>query len=170
MPSNYLEDLVAQWYEYRGYFVRRNIQVGRRQKGGYDCELDVVALHPQKRHLVQVEASTDTFSWARREERFAKKFTAGRLHIPDLFRGLDPPKEIEQVAVLVYGSRAVRDVIGGGKIVLLADLLASIFTEISRHRLASSAVPEHLPILRGFQFVAEHRDKVWSAINHGRSD
>src|SRR5690554_419807 len=39
---NHLEQLVAEWYEYRGYFVRRNIQVGPRANGGYECELDAV--------------------------------------------------------------------------------------------------------------------------------
>ena len=44
MSSNFLEQLVAEFYEYKGYFVRRNILVGKRAKGGYECELDVVAL------------------------------------------------------------------------------------------------------------------------------
>jgi hypothetical protein len=32
MPSNHLEQLVAEWYEYQGYFVRRNIFVGKLPK------------------------------------------------------------------------------------------------------------------------------------------
>ena len=31
---NHLEQLTAEWYEFRGYFVRRNVQVGRRLKEG----------------------------------------------------------------------------------------------------------------------------------------
>ena len=31
MPGNYLEQLVAEWYEYQGYFVRRNVLVGKMQ-------------------------------------------------------------------------------------------------------------------------------------------
>ena len=42
MAHNYLERLVAEWYEYQRYFVRRNILVGMRDKGGHACELDVV--------------------------------------------------------------------------------------------------------------------------------
>jgi hypothetical protein len=34
-----LEQLVAEWYEFQGYFVRRNVRVGRRLKGGHDGEL-----------------------------------------------------------------------------------------------------------------------------------
>jgi hypothetical protein len=37
MATNYLEQLVAEWYEYKGYFVRRNILVGRLPKGGFEC-------------------------------------------------------------------------------------------------------------------------------------
>lgn len=75
---NHLEQLVAEWYEYRGYFVRRNVQVGPRTKGGYECELDVVAFHPAQNHLVHIEPSMDADSWTKREKRYAKKFSAGR--------------------------------------------------------------------------------------------
>lgn len=37
MP-NFLEQLVAEWYEFRGYFVWRNINVGPRPKGGFESE------------------------------------------------------------------------------------------------------------------------------------
>lgn len=57
MAHNYLEQLVAEWYEYQGYFVRRNILVGKRDKGGHECELDVVAFNPETQHLVHVEPS-----------------------------------------------------------------------------------------------------------------
>lgn len=48
---NYLEQLISEWYEYQGYFVRRNVLVGKRSDGGWECELDVVAFHPTKKHL-----------------------------------------------------------------------------------------------------------------------
>ena len=48
---NFLEQLVAEWYEFQGYFVRRNVRVGERPGGGHDSELDVVAFHPTKKHL-----------------------------------------------------------------------------------------------------------------------
>jgi len=71
MANNFLEQLVAEWYEYRGYFVRRNIAVGRRTKGGYECELDIVALDPVRRHLVHIEPSMDAESWEKRERSFS---------------------------------------------------------------------------------------------------
>ena len=85
MAGNHLEALVAEWYEFRGYFVRRNVQVGKLLKGGYHCELDIVAFHPEQRSLAHIEPSLDSDSWAKREVRYKKKFEAGRRHIPALF-------------------------------------------------------------------------------------
>src|SRR5258708_1364839 len=99
MAGNYLEQLVGEWYEFKGYFVRRSIRVGRRPAGGHEGELDVVAFHPTKRHLVHIEPSVDAHSWDKREERYAKKFAAGRKYIPEIFKGFDLPTDIEQIAL-----------------------------------------------------------------------
>jgi len=52
MAHNFLEQLIAEWYEYRGYFIHKNALVGKRPQGGYECELDIVAFHPGEKHLV----------------------------------------------------------------------------------------------------------------------
>ena len=73
MP-NFLEQLASEWYEFRGYFVRRNVHVGRRARGGWECELDVVAFNPKSKHLIHLEPSMDALHWDKREARFCKKF------------------------------------------------------------------------------------------------
>jgi hypothetical protein len=155
MSGNFLEQLVAEWYEYRGYFVRRNVLVGKRISGGHDGELDVVAFHPVTRHLVHIEPSMDTDSWAKREERYIKKFALGRTHIPELFAGLDLTREVEQIAVMGYGSRlASRRVLGGGKVMLLAELMEEIRLDLSAKPYQSRAVPEQFALLRALQLAA----------------
>jgi hypothetical protein len=156
--ANFLEQLVAEWLEYRGYFVRRNVKVGLRSMGGYDGELDVVGFHPGKRHLVHYEASMDSDPWPKRELRFSKKFAAGRTHIPKLFEGLKAPSKIEQVALLVYCSRSGRSHLGGGRLVMIRDLMAGIKEELNRHRSSKSAVPEQFTILRALQFANDFWD------------
>jgi len=165
MAHNHLEQLIAEWYEYKGYYVKRNVLVGKRKKGGYECELDVIAFHPAEKHLVHIEPSLDADSWAIREKRFEKKFTTGRKYIKDQFIGLDPPDEIEQLAVFISGSTLNHPEIGGGKVVLVGDLMAEIFGALKDTRLESGAIPEHLTILRSFQFVNQFRNqviKVWN--------
>jgi hypothetical protein len=162
VPANFLEELVAEWYQYRGYFIRRNVLVGKRGTGGFECELDVVAFHPSAQHLVHIEPSTDAASWAVRERRFHKKFSAGRKHIPALFRGLTIPRQIEQIALLVFASTKNRRSIGGGDVLLVRDLLAQIFSELQATSIYRRMVPEEYTILRAFQFAHEYRRTLFA--------
>ena len=34
MAGNVLEELVAGWYDYKGYFVRKNIRIAKIERGG----------------------------------------------------------------------------------------------------------------------------------------
>jgi hypothetical protein len=160
MAHNFLEQLVAEWYEYQGYFIRRNMWVGKRAKGGYECELDIIAFHPETKHLVQIEPSMDAASWDEREKRYKKKFEAGKKYIPELFKGLDIPKKIEQIAVLVFASKENRDTVGGGKLILISELLKDVFTELRSRSIYSEMVSEQFAILRGLQFVAQYSQDV----------
>lgn len=47
---------------------------------------------------------------------------------------------------------------------LVDELLQEIFRELRDKHLASSAIPEHLTVLRSFQFVAEYRQAVLKAL------
>ena len=70
MATNFLESLIAEWLEYKGMFVRTNVLVGPREKGGYECELDVVAIDVQERRILHYEPTMDADSWEDREVRF----------------------------------------------------------------------------------------------------
>ena len=133
MP-NFLEQLIAEWYEFRGYFVRRNINVGKRAKGGYECELDVVAFSPRERRLVHIEPSMDAGSWADRERRFTVKFEAGRRFIPEIFSGFGELPELEQIAVFVIGSGKTHTSIAGGKLVHVRELMNEIKQDVQTRR------------------------------------
>ena len=159
MP-NFLEQLVAEWYEFRGYFVRRNINVGPRLKGGFESELDVVAFHPTKRHLVHIEPSMDAHSWDQREKRFTAKFAAGRKFIPSVFSGFADLPKIEQIALLVFAGKQTHQTIGGVTVLLIEDLMKEIRSDpgwgLSLRSVRNKAVPEQFTILRSLQFAANY--------------
>ncbi|MFH0770326.1 MAG: hypothetical protein V1926_03020 [Candidatus Peregrinibacteria bacterium] len=155
MPANHLEQLVAEWYQLQGFFVRRNVQVGKRPQGGYECELDVVAFHPVLKHLVHVEPSLDCDTWQRREERYRKKFDAGRRHIPSLFAGFNLPTEFEQIALFVYGG-GKRTTLAGGRVMFIKDFMQEILNSIRTRKVGSAAIPEDYPLLRSLQFAAQY--------------
>lgn len=160
---NFLEQLVAEWYEYQGYFVRRNVNVGKRCNGGWECELDVVAFHPGKKHLVQIEPSMDANSWEKREARYSKKFETGRKYIPELFAGIEVPAEIEQIALFGLGSKANNPTLAGGKVWLVSDLLAEITAVLKTRRVEKEAVSEQFPLLRTIQFVCQHNRSLFGS-------
>jgi len=154
--NNFLEELVAEWFEYNGYFVRRNINVGKRPKGGYECELDIVAIHPLKQHLVHVEPSMDADSWPTRQKRFKKKFDAGRKHIPKMLKGLNIPSTIEQIALFGFASSKNHKYVGGGKVETIQEYLENILNELKDKQIGKEAIPESFIVLRAIQFVLSH--------------
>ena len=157
MALNHLETLVSEWYEFRGYFVRRNVRVGKLPKGGLECELDVVAFHPALQSLVHIEPSLDADSWAVRERRYRKKFDAGRKYIPGLFPGVEIPAHIEQIGLFLYGGQSRKHTqIAGGRVLFVKDLMSEIHKGIHPLKVESAAIPEGFPLLRTLQFAAQY--------------
>lgn len=161
MSSNFLEQLASEWYAYKGYFVRQNVHVGKRAKGGYDCELDVVAFNPETKHLVHMEPSMDSDSWVTREKRYSKKFQAGKIHIPALFKGTALPEEIEQIALFEYASNMKHTTVGGGRIKLVKEFLKEIKEDLNGKMINNNAVSEHMPLLRLIQFMCHYHDFIY---------
>lgn len=155
MPANHLETLIAEWYDWQGYFVRRNVHVGPRPRGGYDCELDVVAYDPDRKRVVHIEPSLDADSWSKREVRYRRKFDAGRTHIPRLFSGLEITGPIDQQAIFLFAGRTSRSTIGGGRIVQFEQFMQEILNTVRRRGLASAMISEQFPLLRTLQFAAQ---------------
>ncbi len=163
MASNYLEQLVSEWYEHQGYFLRRNVRVGPRPEGGHEGELDIVAYRPNPFHVIHIETSMDTDSWKNREPRFAKKFQIGRKYVPSLFQGLPMPANIDQLAVFGIASTHSHSTIGGAPVTTLELLLQQIVAAFPTDSWLKRAVPESLPILRTLQVVSHFRKEITKA-------
>jgi len=159
---NHLEQLVSEWYEYKGYFVRKNVHVGKRKNGGWECELDVVAFNPKTKHLVHIEPSMDANSWEKREARYLKKFEAGKRYIPQLFAGIEIPGHIEQIALFGLGAKANSRTLAGGQVWMASDLLLQITETLSKLRIEKAAVSEQFPLLRTIQFVCQNQKILFS--------
>lgn len=75
---NFLEQPVSEWYAYQGYYVRENVRVSPRDRGGYKGELDVVAFHPETGELVHVETSMDAPPLSQLPDSFAPSYAWGK--------------------------------------------------------------------------------------------
>lgn len=149
---SHFEDLLAEYYDWRGYLVKRNVKVGKLSHGGWEMELDVVAFNPHSNHLLHAEPSIDGHSWETREKRFTKKFSSARKYIfSEVFTWLDPSTPIEQIAVLISHPKG-RDTLAGGRIISIDEFISQIRDEIqSCGIVARNAIPEQYPLLRTVQ-------------------
>lgn len=151
---NHLEQLVSEWLQYRGYFVRTSVQVGPRSNGGFAGELDVVALNPKTEHLLHVECSLDTDSEQNREARFKLKLERGRKYIRDAFYGIPIPDTLEQIVVLQFASGNTRSY-GGGRLVTVREFVHEMQNGLEGTSPSSGAVPSSLPLLRTIQLALD---------------
>ena len=150
---NFLESLVAEWYEFSGYFVRSNSRTRKRPKGGWDVELDVLAFSPSDQRLVHIETSSDANSWQERKDRFLKKkFILSRKEYESLIGS--NIKTIEKIAIVGW-STTKRDLNWGDdiKVVLIPQLLEEITAKLKETSPMKQAVPESFPLLRAMQMA-----------------
>ena len=149
---NHLETLIRQYYEWKGYIVRGNIKLGRLSHGGWAGELDIVAYHPQTKHLLHIEPSLDAHTWAKREERFKKKFKFGKQYIcRDVFPWLDRKTPIEPIAIMNTSGTGK---VAGGRVVTVDEFMQEVKNEIRKQgKVVGNAIPEEYDLLRTIQMA-----------------
>lgn len=127
---SHLESLIAEYLEWQGYLVKRNLKVGKRDRGGYEMELDIVGLNPKTQTIVHYEPSLDALTWDKRELRYKKKFRFGKKYMfTEVFDWLPKSTHIEQIAVF-YNHPAGRDKIAGATIMSIDELMAEIRSRV----------------------------------------
>lgn len=150
---NHLEQLVAEWYEFNGYFVRRNIHTNKLLHGGYGNEIDVIAFKAKSKELVHIEVSGDADAWSTRRERFRKKFSLSR-------------DEYEKIIDAEFGNLKKVAIVGWSRTSLtpanwtedfevqsIPSFLDQIAQKIKPMDFMQSGVPENFPVLRTIQLM-----------------
>jgi hypothetical protein len=153
---NFLEEFIAEWYEYQGYFVRKNIKARKRLKGGYDAELDVLAYSPSKKQLIHIEVSGDALSWSKREKIFReKKFIITKKEYEQILGSkID---DVKKIAVLAYQTSTRVDLDWAGiEVILIPSFIKMVCAKLKKKDFLRDAVPEGYPILRSMQLVLNY--------------
>ena len=153
--ASHLEQLVAEYLEWQGFLIRRNLKVGKRAKGGWEMELDIIGYHPQSNKLVHYEPSLDANSWIKKEARYKKKFAAGQKYITSqIFKWISPDCRLEQFAIFTSRPKGHTE-IAGGKIIAVDDFVREVIDQVSASgKMMQNAVPETFPLLRTIQLVS----------------
>jgi hypothetical protein len=154
---NFLEQLAAEWYEYSGYFVRTNIRTRKRDKGGWDMELDVLAYMPSTKELLHIEPSGDADSWAERKNRYLKKkFILTKEEYIKIIEA--DVSSIRRIAIVGQTRTTTTDLNWGEGIVvvLIPDFIKTITSTLKGRNPMSESVPEGFPILRSMQMALHY--------------
>jgi len=149
---NFLEQLAAEWYQFRGYFVRTNVKFGRRSRGGWKGEIDVLAYSPNTQEFLHIETSTDANSRKAREEQFKKKFRNAKEHYRELFpfKG----KKLKQIAIVGFTTARIPLNFGDGiEVISIPNFIRQITQELRAKNPAQDAIPETYPLLRAIQYA-----------------
>ena len=152
---NFLEQLAAEWYEYKGCFVRTNIKYGKNPsgQGGYIGEFDVVAYSPETKELIHIECSTDSSTWEDREVRFKRKFSTAKDNYKKIFTF--PYKKLERIAIVGFHKANNKPDFGPNvKIILIPDFVKEITNELKKKSPMQDAIPESYSLLRAIQYSA----------------
>lgn len=152
---NFLEQLAAEWYEYKGCFVRTNIKYGKNAngRGGHIGEFDVVAYDPATKKLTHIECSTDSDTWQEREARFKRKFLTGEENYAKVFSFT--AGEVKKVAIVGFHKTNCNPNLGQNvEIILIPDFIEKITCELKDKSPMQDAIPESYPLLRAIQYSA----------------
>ena len=151
---NFLESLAAEWYAIQGYFVRTNIKANPRSNGGYDNEIDVLALLPSSGKLVHLETSFENnTSWKQKEEKYlAKKFVFSPEEYAKIIATM--PSSIQKRAIIGTTKSQPKEIWGKDiQVTTVPNFIAEITSEIKQRHPIRGAIPETYPCLRSFQFA-----------------
>lgn len=148
----FLEQLVAEWYAYQGFFVRTNIKYGKRAKGGWEGEMDVAAFDPRNRTLVHIETSGDAGSWEHRKERLRKKFQTAKRHYKSVFNFHF--RLVKRIAVVGFAQPRQAVNLGNGiELISIPALMGQIAGRLRKPDVMKSVIPEGYPLLRAIQYA-----------------
>lgn len=154
---NFLEQLVAQWYGYNGYFCRTNIRFGRPERGGgHIGEMDVIAYHPETKEFIHVECSEDALTWGKKKEIFVNKFKKAQEFYDNKFPFYNG--KIQKIAITGF-SRPRENTVQkmnfgmGIEVMLVPDFIVKVSTELSKLNPWNVGIHSATyPLLRAIQY------------------
>ena len=152
MASNFLEQLIREWYEFNHNFVTTNIKFGKLDHGGWAGEMDVLVLNPADSTATHIEASSDASTWEDRRIRVSKKFADASKHYKSV---LPSGVKVTRKVAIIGTSRNPKEHLGitGIQETSIPDFIEEVSNGIRGSNPMSEAIPEHWPLLRAIQFA-----------------
>lgn len=147
----WLEQLVREFYEVQGYWVRTNVKYGPTGHGGYIGEADVLAFDPKERILVHIEPSMGSQSWQEKRKIFKRKFDKAAPYYFDMFDV--PIQGMKRIAIAGWSLAPVKIEIPGVEIMKVSHFVQQVMTLVAEKYKGNQSPPEQFPLLRTLYFA-----------------
>lgn len=151
---SWLEQLVREYYEVQGYWVRTNVRFGPRERGGYAGEADVLAFQREGSVLVHIEASMGAESWKNTKKKLKNKFDKAPPYYEEMFPHF-PIERIERIAVVGRTLAAPKIEVPGVELITLGQFVQLVVSAVTeKFKVAGTKCPpEQFPLLRTLFFA-----------------
>lgn len=150
--ENSLEKLAVEWYNYKGFYVKRNVYFGTSQKGGVEGEIDVFAYHPKTKEAIHIEAAVPE-SYKKTGEHHKRKFESAQKYYKAFFN-VDP-NSVKRISLILTGSQPKQtsiekiESVASSKFIHIKDLINEIIEEMKNlDENSMNIVKETYPLLR----------------------
>lgn len=149
----WLEQLVQEYYDIQGYWVRTNVNYGPGRRGGYSGDADVLAFEPHNRVLVHLEVSMGAEKWEEKKATVTKKFKKAKDHYEAMCP--HPFVRTEKVAITGWSSSPAPITIPGVDIWTLGQFMHKVVELVTNRFRGSKLPPEQYPLLRAVSFTCK---------------
>ena len=148
--KNHLEELVKEYYEYQGFFVRANVRFNKLPSGGYQGEADILAYEANTKKLWHIECSEAAYSDSEISDKAKKKFPPGLDYCHLL--GVDI-NDVSKVFIVGQSGVSKGTLMPHGIVhKSLKEFMNEIYSQIPDDFL-HEAIPENYPLLRTLQLL-----------------
>ena len=150
---NFVEELVAEWLQYEGWLVSRNVRYGEKPKrsaGGYKGECDILAFHPKRREYLHVECSQASLSRPKLAKKFLDQFKKAKKWYPKLMPGSNG--KVGRLAVGGW-SKEPAPIGEGIEIKTIPQFVGDLCQKLEPPVPFTKILPQKFPLLRMIQCV-----------------
>lgn len=153
--KNFIKDLVCEYYEFVGFFIRRNIPIGSSRIEG-QTTIDVLAYHYSEHILFHIEKMLDGNSWDEKIVLMSDKFGMGELYYSNYVNVNN--LQIQRVTItgineidLEKAKKFERET--NSKLLNIKEFMKHIKAELQKYDPFTQVIPESFPLLRAIQLA-----------------
>jgi len=157
MPT-FLDQLAAEWYSYKeGYFVRMNVPLRKRERGGHEGDADVIGLRlkDNKIQVIHIENSQAAQSFEEHLQALKKKFEKAANNYENIV-GCKCDKVFKVGICTCSKKKGDVNKKSDIEVYTTSEFLKMITKELNKIHPGRSGVPETFPMLRAIQFILHY--------------